>query len=74
MEAPVEEGHLGAAVVDVVLALDVVSRGREHIGKCASKDGAPSVSDVDGAVGIDAYELDLDSLPRAYVYVAERGA
>jgi hypothetical protein len=74
MEAPVEEGHLVAAVVDVVLALYVVSRGLQHVGEGASEDGAPGVPDVDGAVGVHAHELDLDPPPRAYVSVAERGA
>ena len=45
-QALVELVHLIAGVVDVVLALDVVSRRRQHVCECAADDRAPRVRHV----------------------------
>ena len=56
----VEEVHLGAGVVNVVFAGDLVAGGLEDGGEDAAKDGAAGVADVDGAGGVDADEFDHD--------------
>ena len=57
----VEQLHLAACVVYIVLALNVVScRCLQHAGKSAAKHGSSRVSDVDRAGWVHANELDLD--------------
>ena len=60
VDGSVEEVHLGAGVVNVVFAGDLVAGGLEDGGEDAAKDGAAGVADVDGAGGVDADEFDHD--------------
>jgi len=62
-----EDAHLGAGVVDVVLALDVVAGGCEDAGEGVAKDGAAAVADLQGAGGVGGDELDLQLLSVADV-------
>ena len=56
----VEQLHLRAGVVDVVLAADVEAGGGERLGECAAEHGAARVADVYGPGRVDAHKLDLD--------------
>ena len=60
IDGGVEEVHLGAGVVDVILAGDFVAGSLEYGGEDAAEDGATGVADVDGAGGVDADEFDHD--------------
>ena len=46
-------GYLHAGVVDVVLNVDLVSRGAEQTHKRITEDGVAQMADVRGLVGID---------------------
>ena len=67
----VEQLHLRAGVIDVVLAADLEAGGRERLGEGAAEHGAARVADVYGPGRVDAHELDLDRPPRPDVDVAE---
>ena len=54
-----EDVHLGAVVVDVVLALDVVAGVLEHAAERVPERGPPAVPDVERAHGVRGDELDL---------------
>ena len=67
IEALVETIHLASGVVDVILALDLVSRGFQDACERASEDRPPPVSDMNRPGWVDAYELHLH--PRALAII-----
>ena len=60
-KAPLEVDDLGAGVVEVVLAIDVVATSLQNIGQGAAYDSASGMGDVQRSYRIGADELDLDS-------------
>ena len=68
----VEDLHLVARVVHVVLARDVEPGSRERAGEPAAEHCAARVTDVHRPGGVYAHELDLHAPARAHVHVAER--
>ncbi len=73
VEGGAEGAGLGAGVVDVVLALDVVARGFEDGGDGVAEHRAAAVADVEGAGGVGGDELDLDAVAPAEGDVAPGG-
>ncbi len=67
-----EVGHLGAAVVEVVLTRHLVARtGLEHPGQRVAVGCAPPVAGVQGTGGVGADELDVDRRAVAQVEPGE---
>jgi hypothetical protein len=57
-----QDVHLPAGVVHIVLALDVETRGREHVGQACAVGGAAPVPHVQRPGWIGRYEFDLHLL------------
>ena len=65
-----EDVHLGAVVVDVVLALDVEVGVLEHVAERVADGGPAAVAHVQGAGGVGRDELDLGAQAVAHVDLA----
>ena len=70
VEGTIESRHLAAGVVDIVFLFDVVALRRQDISQRAAQNRPPPVPDVEGAGGVDADELELDTAALAQVEVA----
>ncbi len=62
-----EDLHLGAVVVEVELAVHVVSHHGQQVAQGVAEGGPATVADVQGADGVRGHELDVHALPLAEV-------
>ena len=65
--------HPATGVVDIVFALHLCAGSRQQIGQGVTKRRGTAAAGVQRAGGVGAHILDLNTLPRPRVGVAEPG-